>query len=90
MFRLVFFGVLIFAIVLAVTNPGLDAHKSVVYQGVAAKATDSKLLGKIAADVLAEVDIMPLQYNNYFLFSTTAMDGRRKSIGVLSKVWKWE
>ncbi|NQT12760.1 MAG: hypothetical protein HQ582_08425 [Planctomycetes bacterium] len=50
--------------------------------------TQSEFLGKIAAGVLGDVDVLPMQYNNYFLFSTTTMNGDTVSVGGFSRVWK--
>jgi hypothetical protein len=74
--------------VLAITNPGLDAHKKVVYTSVATDATGSEALGKIAVDFLGNENVLPLTYNNYYLFSTTTLKDHTASIGILSKVRK--
>ena len=72
---------------LLVTNPNADVHKKLVYASMAAEATKSSLLNKIAVDVLDDMNVVPLQYNNYYLFSTTTLRGDRTSVGVLSRVW---
>lgn len=90
MFRLAIFGLTVFVVVLAVTNPSHETHKQTVYKSMAAEATSSPTLGKIAIDLLGDVDVVPLQYNNYFLFSTTTLHGETKSLGVFSRVWDWK
>ena len=69
----------------AVTNPSHETHKQTVYKSMAAEAT-AAALGKIAVDLLGDVDVVPLQYHNYFLFSTTTLHGETKSLGVFSRV----
>lgn len=88
MIRLGILAVVVICAVLAVTNPNHQTHKDIVYASAAAKATQSELLIKIAADVLGAVDVIPLTYHNYFLFSTTTLNGERASIGLFSHVWK--
>jgi hypothetical protein len=90
MLRLGMFGLVVVAIVLLVTNPSHEAHKQTVYTSMATEATNSEMLGKIAVDVLGKTDVVPLQYNNYFVFSTTTLNGETRSIGILSRVWKWK
>lgn len=74
--------------VFAITNPGLDAHKTIVYTSVATDITKNETLGKVAADLIGNRNVLPLTYNNYFLFSTTTLNDQRKSFGIFSKVWK--
>lgn len=45
------------------------------------------LLGEIAGDVLGNLDVLPLKYNNYFLFSTMTFRDDVVSVGLLTKVW---
>ena len=73
---------------LAATNPGQDAHRKAFYASVGTEKTESELLGKIAAEILGDVDLIPLKYNNYFVFSTTTLTGETASVGLLSRVWK--
>ena len=88
MIRLGILALVVICAVLALTNPNHQTHKDIVYASAAARATDSKLLGKIAADVLGAVDVVPLKYHNYFLFSTTTLHDETASIGLFSHVWK--
>lgn len=88
MIRLIVLALVILLVVLAVTNPGQEAHKKVVYESIAASKTNSEVLGKIAADVLGNADVVPMTYNNYYLLSTTTVQGQTASVGVCSRVWK--
>lgn len=88
MIRLTVLGLIILLVVMAVTNPNQDAHKKIVYESIAASKTNSELLGKIAADVLGNADVLPMTYNNYYLFSSTTVQGQTASVGILSRVWK--
>ena len=56
----------------------------------ATQAANSETLGKIAVDLLGKTDVLPLTYNNYFVYSTTMLNGEVKSVGAFSKVWKWK
>ena len=88
MIRLGILVLVVICAILALTNPSIETHKDVVYTSAAAKVTKSELLGKIAADVLGSVDVIPLSYHNYLLFSTTTLDDETASIGLFSHVWK--
>jgi hypothetical protein len=88
MIRLCIVALIVICAVLAITNPSLDAHKKVVYTSVATDVTKSEALGKIAVDLLGDANVLPLTYNNYYLFSTTTLKDQTASIGTLSKVWK--
>jgi len=84
--------VVIACIALAVTNPGEKAHKKVVYDKVANKVGMEGFLGEIAGKALGDLDVVPLTYNNYLLFSTMAFRDDTVSIGCLTRVWEtnWE
>jgi len=90
MFRIGFLVLIIACAVLFFTNPGHDAHKQVVYANAAAQATQSEVLGKIAVDLLGNTEVVPLTYNNYYVCSTTTLNGEVKSVGAFSRVWKWK
>jgi hypothetical protein len=90
MFRLSTFALVALAGALALTNPNVEAHRAAVYSSVAEQTTDSPVLGKIAADVLGNADVVPLTYNNYYLFSTTTLNGKTESVGALSRVWRMQ
>ncbi len=78
---------IVLATVLAITNPGQDAHRKAVYTSAATEKTKSDVLGKIAVDLLGNREIIPLSYNNYFFFSTTTVNGKTSSVGLFSRVW---
>lgn len=89
MFRL---GVLLLVVggaVLVFTNPSQDAHKKVVYATTVQQTTNSETLGQMAVDMFGKLDLVPLQYNNYYVFSTTTLNGKLQSLGLFSHVWKW-
>jgi hypothetical protein len=88
MLRLAILGLIVICGMLVLTNPSHQTHKDTVYESAASEATKSEMLGRIAADLLGGVDVIPLNYNNYFLFSTTTLNGETASVGVLSRVWK--
>lgn len=88
MFRFSVLALIVLGGVLVVTNPSQEAHKKVVYASAASEATHSEVLGNIAADVLENVNLVPLGYHNYYLFSTTTIHGKTASVGVCSRVWK--
>lgn len=88
MFRIGILGLIVICSMLVLTNPSHETHKNIVYESAASEATKSEMLGKIASDLLGGVDVVPLNYNNYFLFSTTTLNGETVSVGVLSRVWK--
>lgn len=88
MVRLAILGLVVICGMLVLTNPSHETHKNVVYEVATSQATKSDMLGKIAADLLGGVDVIPLGYNNYFLFSTTTLNGETVSVGMLSRVWK--
>lgn len=87
MIRLGIAAVIILCAVTAITNPGQDAHRKAVYTSVAIEKTNSDVLGKIAVDLLGDKEVLPLTYNNYFLFSTTTVNGKTSSVGLFSRVW---
>jgi hypothetical protein len=90
MVRLGVLGLIVVCAVLLFTNPSQDAHKKTVYASIATEATASEFLGKLTTGILTDVDVIPLQYNNYYLFSTTSLNGKTESIGIFSHVWKWK
>ena len=88
MFR---FGIPLLAVagcVLFFSNPSHEAHKKAVVEAAASEAASSSLLGSIAAG-LAERFAVPLEYHNYYIFSTTTYNGQTRSIGCFSHVWPW-
>ncbi len=87
--RLVLLLLIVACAVLLVTNPGYEAHKQVVYTAAATDAVQSTVLAKIAVDLLGKTEVVALVYNNYYLGSTTTLNGEIKSVGAFSRVWKW-
>jgi hypothetical protein len=79
---------LIVALVLVVSNPGEDLHRTAVCESVAAAQGNSRMWEKVTADLLGKGRVGPLSYNNYYLFSTTTREGTTVSVGALSHVWK--
>ena len=90
MFRLLILALIVAAAVLFFTNPGQEAHRQAVYTAAAAEATQSEVLGKIAVDLLGKTEVVPLTYNNYYVCSTTTLNGETKSVGAFSRIWKWK
>jgi hypothetical protein len=87
MFRVGLLLIIIVCIFLAVTNPGAEAHKQVLVEKLSAQAGMSGFLGELAGDLLGDVDVTPLRYNNYVLFSTMTFRDDTVSLGLLTKVW---
>jgi hypothetical protein len=72
---------------LGVTNPGEGPHKQAVYSKMPKEAGMEGFLGRVAGDLLGNLDVVPLKYNNYILFSTMTFRGDIVSVGLLSNVW---
>ncbi len=92
MFRVGILLILAGAIALAFTNPGKAAHEKVVCDKMPNHAGMDGLMGRIAGSVLGELDVVPLEYHNYVLFSTTTLKDKTVSIGFLQSVraTNWE
>ena len=90
MFRIGFLILIVACAVLFFTNPSHDAHKQMIYTTAATHAMQSEALGKIAVDLLGKTEVVPLTYNNYYVCSTTSINGEINSVGVFSHVWKWK
>lgn len=80
-------AIVILVVVLAITNAGQDSHRKVVYTTVATEKAGSDVLGRIAVDLLGDREVLPVTYNNYYLFSTTTLNGKTSSVGLCSRVW---
>ena len=87
MFRLGLLLIVVACIALAVTNPGEDAHKKLVGKTLSNKAGMEGFWGDMAGDVLGHFDVVPVEYNNYILFSTTTFRDDTTSVGLLTSVW---
>ena len=90
MIRLSVLALIILLGVMLVTNPNQDTHKKIVYESIAASKTKSEVLGKIAVDLLGNADVLPMTYNNYYVLSTTTVQGQTASVGMFSHVWKMQ
>ena len=86
MTRIVAVLIVVACTVLAVTNPGEEAHKDVVYNKLSGKVGMKGFLGEVAGNVLGNLNVIPLRYNNYFLFSTMTFRGDVVSVGFLKQV----
>lgn len=87
MFRIGLLLIVIACIALGVTNPGEEAHKKIVCDTLSSKAGMEGLLGEVTSDVLGHLDVVPLKYNNYLLFSTTTFRDDTMSVGLFTRVW---
>ena len=65
---------------LVITNPSYDTHKNKINREVKA---DKPLIGKLGGGKLLSA---LTNYNNYFLFSTTELDGEVLSYGAMGVV----
>ena len=81
MARIICLLIVIACIMLAVTNPGESAHKEIVYNRLSNEVGMQGLLGEFAGGVLGNLDMLPMKYNNYFLFSTMTFRDELVSIG---------
>jgi len=90
MFRIGLLLIVVACIALAVTNPGEEAHKEVVYQAMSRHIGAEGFLGDLAGDALGSLDVVPLTYHNYLLFSTVTYRQDTLSVGALTKVWAME
>ncbi|MBN2474902.1 MAG: hypothetical protein JXB62_09870 [Pirellulales bacterium] len=71
-------------VALVILNPGETVHKKALYQHMAGEAGMDGVLGDVAGDVLKGLDIVPLKYNNYFVYSTMTLQGDTVSVGFLN------
>jgi hypothetical protein len=86
--RLGLLGLIILCGVLAATNPSRDAHKKTMSETSTASQAKPGLFGGFATSVMADANALSMSYNNYYLFSTTTLNGRTASVGLFSHVWK--
>jgi hypothetical protein len=73
--------IVIACIMLAVTNPGETAHKEIVYNRLSNEVGMQGLIGEFAGGMLGNLNMLPMKYNNYFLFSTMTFRDELVSIG---------
>ena len=86
MFRIGFLLIVAGAIALAFTNPGKEAHEKVVCDKMPNQAGMEGFVARVAGGVLDNLDVLPLEYHNYVIFSTTTLRDKTVSIGFLRKV----
>jgi hypothetical protein len=80
---------LIVALLMVVTNPDQDSHRTTLCQLLPAAETSRGVFAKIGSSILGKADAAaPLVYNNFYLFSTTTRNGATVSVGAFSHVWK--
>ena len=87
MFRLGLLLIIVAGIAMVATNPGADDHKSLVYAQMPREMGVDGLLGEVAGEMLDDLDVMPLEYNNYYVFSTMTFRDDIVSVGMVTKVW---
>jgi len=90
MFRLALLLILVACIALAVTNPGAEDHKQAIYQALSRRMGAEGFWGATAGSALGSLDVLPLTYHNYLLFSTVTYGQDTVSVGLLTKVWPLE
>ena len=80
---------LVLAVVMAATNPNLEKHKAEIHRHARAEAAKEGFWATVRAR-LAEaadaLDVVPLQYRNYVVFSATLHQGKVLSIGLFGTV----
>ena len=78
---------IIVAIVLALTNPAEEKHKQTVLDRLSQQAASEGVWATLAFAATKDLILLPVQYHNYLLFSTTTYDDQRLTIGVLGNVF---
>ena len=87
MFRL---GLLLTAagcVFLTVTNPPKEDHKKAVYRALSQDLGAEGVLGEMAGEALGSLDVLPLDYHNYVIFSTVSLREDTVSVGLATNVW---
>lgn len=75
---------------LAFSNPPLERHRQRIGEVLAEAAAEEGVLGKIAAGAGAGelvANMLPLEYQNYILFSVASLDDEQLSFGVFGQVF---
>jgi len=75
---------------MAITNPDAEAHKKVFYANLPKEAGAKGVWQKLAGAVMENVDAIPLEYHNYFLFSTITLRDKTISYGLFNQIWEAE
>jgi len=83
MFRIGTLLLVAVAIGAASTNPGEEDHKKVVCDKMSAGAGMEGLMGKVAGSLIGDLDLVPIKYHNYGVFSTTTVRDKTTSVGFL-------
>ena len=78
--------VIVGCVVLAFTNPGAEAHKTAVYGKLSDQVGMTGLGGDLVGNALGNLDVIPLKYNNYLLFSTMTFRDDIASVGLFNYV----
>ena len=76
-------------VALAATNPSEQTHRAKIVQAVHQSAVRDGFWGAVMAvtgGTDAAVDMIPLEYHNYLIFSTVSCKNDRVSIGFLGNV----
>ena len=71
-------------------NPSLETHKAAIYEHARNQAAAEGVWARIkakAAETAGVLDIVPLEYHNYVVCSTTTNEDKTLSVGVLGKVF---
>ncbi len=87
-------AVVVLVVAMALTNPSEETHKQAVYnalgeaisQQIGSQGPVGALVGKAATTVARRLDLPIFEYHNYVLFSTTSIQGRTASVGILGQV----
>ncbi len=75
---------------MAIANPDAEAHKKVFYANLPKKAVEKGIWQKLAGAVMENIDPLPLEYHNYFLFSTMTLRDKTVSYGLFNQIWEAE
>ena len=87
MFRIGLLLIVVVCVALAATNPGEEAHKEAVYQALPQQMGAEGIVGELAGAALDRLDLLPLRYHNYLLFSTVTYGDDTVSVGLVTNVW---
>ena len=90
MFKLLVALLVIICVAMAMTNPDTEAHKDVLYAKLLGEAGAKGGWWKLAGAVMVKLDAIPLEYHNYFLFSTVTLRDKTVSYGLFNQIWEAE
>jgi len=80
----------IICIAMAVTNPDAEAHKKVFYANLPKEVGAKGLWQKLAGAVMENADVIPVEYHNYFFYSTMTLRDETISYGLFNQIWPAE